>query len=169
MHPAVRTHVARSLADWLATVPHDRGRTPDVLEVGARDVNGGVRDLLPPLATYHGLDIAPGPGVDTVADAADWQPERTYDVVLCLEVLEHAERWAKIVANLAAWTAPGGVLIVTCATHGRAPHSGLDGGPVRDGEHYGNVGAAEVAELLPGCTLTVDPQAGDLYATWRRT
>lgn len=139
-----------------------------VLEIGSHDVNGGVRPLFLGASHYHGIDIAPGPGVDEVADAADWSPTRTYDFVVSTEVLEHAPRWRSILDN--AWDAlsPGGRLIVTCATDPRPPHSAIDGWDVRDGEYYGNVAPAEVVSHIRAWGVTawnveVALDRGDLY------
>lgn len=117
-----------------------------VLEIGSHDVNGSVRPIFREATHYHGIDIAAGPGVDEVADAAQWHAQKTYDVVVSTEVLEHAPRWDLILDNAWEALADGGRLIFTCATNPRAPHSAIDGWAVREGEHYANV--------EPGAVLT---------------
>jgi SAM-dependent methyltransferase len=139
-----------------------------VLEIGSLDVNGSVRPLFPESTCYHGIDLAPGPGVDEVADAADWRSPCSYDVVVSTEVLEHAPRWVDIMTN--AWEAivPGGRLIMTCATDPRPAHSAVDGWDLREGEWYHNVPVADVRSLLDGWqvtswTIEVATDRGDLY------
>lgn len=111
-----------------------------VVELGGRDVNGSVRSLFGD-CEYVTVDVAPGPGVHFVGDAATWQPEpaRTFDTVVCTEVLEHTAVAERICANAHALLEPGGVFIVTAASIGRAPHSAVDGGGLRSGEFYRNV------------------------------
>ena len=118
------------------------------LDIGGRDVNGTPRALWSGV-TWTVLDIAPGPGVDVVADAATWAPDRQYDLVLSTEVFEHAADWPAIVATAYRACRPGGLLVLTMAGPGRPVHSGLDGGPVlHRGEHYGNVSAADLRTVL---------------------
>jgi SAM-dependent methyltransferase len=124
------------------------GRGLAVLEIGSLDVNGGVRDLFDEVVHYHGVDVVDGPGVDEVADAAEWRATRTYDVVVSTEVLEHAPRWRDVITNAWDALAPGGRLIVTCATDPRPPHSAVDGWDLRPGEWYGNVPSEDVIELV---------------------
>lgn len=120
-----------------------------VIEIGSRNINGTVRGLWPH-AAYLGLDITTGPAVDVVADAATWMPDGLCDVVVCCEVLEHAAEWREILRNSAKWLAPHGQMIVTCAAVNRAPHSALDGGPVRPGEHYGGIHVECLRDVLAG-------------------
>ena len=59
------------------------------------------------------------------------------------------------------------------ATEPRAPHSAVDGGPLRHGEYYRNVEPDVLrAQLLTAgaeaVTLHVDRWRGDLYARARR-
>ena len=139
-----------------------------VLEVGSLDINGSVRPLLTGAGTHHGIDLVDGPGVDEVADAADWEPPRTFDLAVSAEVLEHAPRWREILSMLWSAVAPGGRLLVTCAGTGRPPHSAVDGLELRPDEHYANVSPTEVAALVAGWdTHHVDLEwaaaRGDLY------
>lgn len=109
-----------------------------VVEFGSKNINGSVRPLFRD-AEYVGVDVVPGRGVDVVADAADFIPVVQPDCVISCEVLEHAENAQDIVTNAVDILSPGGMVIITCASDGRAPHSAVDGGPLREGEFYRNV------------------------------
>lgn len=129
--------------------------TISVIEIGCRDVNGIVRDLFPH-CRYMGIDLADGPGVDVVCDAADYVPPDLVDMVLCCEVLEHAERWQAVLLAAASWLRPGGRLIITCAGPGRPPHSAVDGGDLQPGEYYWNLATWELIDALAGTGIVVD-------------
>jgi hypothetical protein len=117
-----------------------------VIELGSRDINGSVRGLFAACAPpYIGVDLIAGPGVDVVADAAAFVPAVKVHTVVCCEVLEHTAEAAAIFAQIGQMIATDGIVIVTCATTGRAPHSARDGGPLRPGEFYRNCSGAEVA------------------------
>lgn len=146
------------------TIPRLALSPRTVVEIGSRDVNGSVRHLFPG-TTYTGLDVLPGPGVDIIADGADWLPADPVDLVLCLETLEHTPHPHRVVANALGMLRPSGGLIVTAATEPRAPHSGIDGGPLRAGEYYGNVDAGALLDLLSGCSsfaVEVERACGDV-------
>lgn len=149
MHAAAHDYVARQLA-------HEHPFTC-VVEVGGRDINGGVTHLLR-LAEhgwYWSIDLEPGPGVDEVADARAWSPPPQHDpeLVLCCEVLEHAPDPAGVVKAMASWLRPGGLLLVTAAGPGRAVHSGHHGGPLAPGEYYGNVDPDDLTRWLEDAGL----------------
>ncbi len=161
MHEQVFTWVAARVADRAASAAA-------VLEIGSLDINGSVRPLFPGATHYHGLDLVAGDGVDEVADASTWTPPRTYDVVVSAEVLEHAPTWREILEMMWSATAPGGLLLMTCATDPRPPHSAVDGWDVRDGEYYANVAAGDVRAMAAAWSarrwsVTVARDRGDLY------
>ncbi len=125
-----------------------------VLDIGGRDLNGNTRGLFPNASPYHVLDLREGKGVDYIADAATWDFRSAglgpYDLVLCTETFEHAEKWREIIATAWAVLRPGGWLVFTCAGPGRPPHSGVEAvwGLIGD-EWYANVSADEIrGELL---------------------
>jgi SAM-dependent methyltransferase len=142
MHEGAYKFVEATVATWPP-------RT-SVIELGSRTVagdwpySGPVRPMFGD-ARYLGVDITQGPNVDVVADAAnfpkvlDWLPFTPVDTVVCCETLEHTEEAEAICANAHRLLMPGGVFIVTTAGIGRAPHSAVDGGPLRNGEFYRNV------------------------------
>lgn len=125
-----------------------------VLDIGGRNINGSVRDLFPAADPYIALDIREGYGVDIVADAASWTPDRAYDVVVCTEVFEHTHVWPQICATAYTALRAGGQLILTMAGPGRQPHSAVDGASIRDGEYYANVDPAELERVLKECGFT---------------
>lgn len=133
-------------------------------------MNGSPR-LLFPNARYVVVDRVAGQDVDVIADAVAWRPEEPVDLVLSVEVLEHATDPSGLVR--AAWESlrPGGYLIVTCATDPRAPHSGVDGGPLHGDEYYLNVAPESLKEWLDpweDVVTEVHLDRGDLYACARR-
>lgn len=118
-----------------------------VVEVGSRDINGTIRNLVS-ADTYVGIDLEDGPGVDVVGDCRLWEPPWKASLVICAEVLEHSPWPAQVVEACVYYLRPGGRLIVTCAGPGRAPHSGHDGGPDVEGEHYANIDPADLEKWL---------------------
>jgi predicted SAM-dependent methyltransferase len=140
MNEACRLQVAR----LLERLPEPKR----IIEFGSRDVNGNVRDLLPKGAEYIGVDSLPGPNVDVVADAAGYEPPWHPDLVLCLNTLEHAPLAPIIIGNAWRILAAGGSLLLSWPDTTWPPHSAIDGGPLRDGEHSHNVTPEELAALL---------------------
>jgi len=138
-----------------------------VLEVGSYNVNGAARQVAPPGATWLGLDLRPGPGVDIVTDARAYDGAGQYDLVVCAETLEHCADHAGIIACAARALRPGGLLILTAATALRVPHND-DGYPLRPGDVWCPVQADELAWLLRDWTdVEIVLNADDIYATAR--
>jgi SAM-dependent methyltransferase len=96
-----------------------------VIEVGSQGEGGRLRKLLAPFgaASYTGIDIFPGDGVDVVCDVND-APGRIppADVVVSTEMLEHVENWRGAVRSMKALTRPGGWLLVTTRSEGFRRH-----------------------------------------------
>ncbi|WP_394821071.1 class I SAM-dependent methyltransferase [Pendulispora albinea] len=89
-----------------------------------------------PFASFHVLDLETAPLA------------RTFDAVICTEVIEHIENQAAAMRNLAQMVAPGGHLIVTCPTgkvHATERHFG----------HVRHPRPQELAGLLEGAGLEV--------------
>lgn len=162
MHPAALSYVS-------AHVPC---LADSILDFGSRNINGSARSVTR-ARKYVGVDIAPGDGVDVVGDAALVALGRTFDAVVCAEVLEHADdqTCAGIVANAYAHLNPGGVFVATMAGLSREPHSAVDGGPVRAGEFYRNVDRDLLASWLTAAGFVefeIDERRADIRCTARK-
>lgn len=148
-----------------------------ILEFGSRNINGTVRSILHAVDWYKGIDLEAGPDVDEVVDAVFFRLSSALpraDLLVCCEVLEHAPNVEGVIASMSANLDLDGQFIITCATDPRTPHSGADGGPLRDGEHYANVDPHELSGLLGQHDLLIEQievhdDRGDLYVSGVRT
>lgn len=100
----------------------------NVIEVGSMDVNGSVRPLFESYKPkrYLGVDISPGPGVDVVCNAEkllDVFEPNSFDLVISTEMLEHVRDWQKVISNLKALAAPGGIIYISTRSRGFAYHA----------------------------------------------
>lgn len=163
MHTAARHFIETALNDFGPI-------TGEVVEFGSRDANGGVRDLFPNARSYFGIDVADGEGVDMVGDAARWQPKQAYACVISTETFEHTMQWREMLRIAALALAPDGIMLITCATGSRPPHSATipDSRP-SPGEYYGNVREQDFRQAAEavGLKVAVTINHNDLYAVCR--
>ena len=144
MHNAAMEFIYSSFHNW-----KDDRTDLNVLEIGSLDINGSVRPMFKPFqSNYLGIDMQEGPGVDIVVDAAKFINFEAYDVIVCAEVFEHTPMWPQIIQNSYNNLVDGGIFIATMAGEGRHPHSAIDEKPIRDWEHYSNIGWWELQQTL---------------------
>lgn len=73
----------------------------DILEIGSLNVNGSVREFFN--CSYTGIDMRGGKDVDIVINAHDLMDKfepKTFDFVMCLETLEHDDKFWLTIANM---------------------------------------------------------------------
>lgn len=133
---------------FVREIVHWRPKRQYVIDLGGRNVNGTCRDLFPKDCRYVSVDLVDGVGVDVVADAAEYTPRGLPDTILCLEMLEHTARAADVIKNAHSILGADGILIVTVPIDPYEPHSAIDGGPLRDGEYYGNIELTDMMQWL---------------------
>lgn len=128
------------------------------LDVGAGGPLGDAVRRLFPWVAWTTVDWNPDTEPDVATDLSvmrlpEQLPAEGFPVVLCTEVLEHVPGWRMLVSNCVRLVAPGGHLVLTCAGPEREPHSAVDGGPLREGEHYANVDPHELSGHLLQLTV----------------
>lgn len=107
--------------------------TPDkvqgkrIVDVGACDFNGSIRPLLESYgpSEYVGIDIIPGPCVDKVMDANNLVQEfgpGAFDIVVCMEMMEHTPDWRKSLSAIKGVCRPGGLIVMTSPSLGHPYH-----------------------------------------------
>lgn len=93
-----------------------------VLGIGTFDVCG-TEDAYFDDCEYAGLDLGPGPGVDIVCPAQEYDaPDSSYDTIISCECFEHNPYYKETLQNSVRLLKSGGMLIFTCATTGRPVH-----------------------------------------------
>jgi SAM-dependent methyltransferase len=139
-----------------------------VLEVGARDVNGSLRSWIESLdpASYFGVDILPGTGVDRIGRVevllADEGPDR-FDLIIATEVVEHVHDWRAAFDNMKAVLKPQGLLLLTT----RSPGFPLHGYP----SDYWRYEASDIGQILADCiveALERDPSEPGVFVLARK-
>jgi SAM-dependent methyltransferase len=146
-------------------------REVSVLEVGSRNVNGTVRIYFDG-CDYYGIDCLPGELVEEVCLAREFSPHRTFDTVICTEMLEHDPHTAESLLNVVGrLLRPGGLIVITAAgpargEHGTTKTDGEQFGP--DPEYYRSVTVDDLHDHLDPWCLFVSVRYGnsgkDVYA-----
>jgi SAM-dependent methyltransferase len=160
--------VHRSVQQWVPSTLAQVGvEGATVLEVGSYDFNGSVRPAVERLgvASYLGVDQAPGPRVDRVCDAADLSELGEFHVVISTEMLEHVQAWQPVMHSLAGAVKPGGWLVLTTRSVGFPYHAYPD-----DFWRYSIDGLTAIYAAL-GFTeiaVTSDPQCPGVFGVARK-
>ncbi|RXH06467.1 methyltransferase domain-containing protein [Bradyrhizobium guangzhouense] len=91
-----------------------------VVEIGAMNVNGTLRDACPVGAFYVGLDVESGPGVDVVVQAGAAFPVKSEiaDIVVASSVLEHDNFFWLTFLEMIRVLKPGGALYISAPSNG---------------------------------------------------
>lgn len=108
-------------------LPPDRIHGKRVIDVGACDFNGSIRPLFESYgaAEFLGIDMIPGPSVNRVINAddlAETYGDNSFDVIVCLETMEHSRYWRKTLSNMKRILKPGGYIVITAPAPGYHYH-----------------------------------------------
>lgn len=96
-----------------------------ILEIGSLDINGGVRHFFTDAKKYIGIDMQVGRGVDIVLNAHDIKDrfeKSSFDIVICLETLEHDNGFWITLANINYVLKEGGFFLCSTPTLGFPYH-----------------------------------------------
>lgn len=91
-----------------------------IVDVGAQDVNGSLRQFSPEGATYVGVDFAKGSGVDIIINDPYSLPfeDESVDVIVCSSVFEHSDFFWLLYLECLRILKPSGLLYVNAPSNG---------------------------------------------------
>ena len=93
-----------------------------VVDIGAQNVNGSLKDVCLPAMQYVGVDFVPGNGVDIVLDENNpYQlpfEDASLDVVVCSSVFEHSEFFWLLFLEILRVLKPSGLLYLNVPSNG---------------------------------------------------
>lgn len=96
-----------------------------MLDVGSMDINGNNRQFFYQPERYVGIDIAEGPNVNMVISSGEPFPvhfDEFFDAVISTECMEHNKDYSKTMNEMWRALKPGGLMIMTMASHKRPEH-----------------------------------------------
>jgi SAM-dependent methyltransferase len=152
-----------------------------VLDVGAGDINGNSRTLFED-AEYHGNDVMAAPNVTIVSATKDLPfPDAFFDTIVSSECFEHDPTYRESLQKMVKMLRPGGLLLFTCASTGRAEHGtrrttpqdcyATMAGLEEFQDYYKNLDEQDIREALGGDLSAIfsshrcyyNPRSHDLY------
>jgi SAM-dependent methyltransferase len=91
-----------------------------VVDIGAQDVNGSLRELCPPQLAYTGVDFVAGKGVEVVLTDPYKLPfeDGSVDVVVTSSVFEHSELFWLSFLEVLRILKPGGLFYLNAPSNG---------------------------------------------------
>ncbi|MBC7488883.1 MAG: glycoside hydrolase family 99-like domain-containing protein [Glaciimonas sp.] len=100
-----------------------------IVDVGAQDVNGSLKQYSPVNANYVGVDFAEGKGVDIVITDPYNLPFKTgtIDAVVCSSVFEHSEFFWLLFQECLRVIKPNGLIYVNAPSNGMIHRYPIDG------------------------------------------
>lgn len=102
------------IRDFWAAHPELQGA--DILDVGARNINGSVKDFIQGYGSFTGTDFIDGKDVDIVVNNHDLDKrfdKESFDFITCCETLEHDVNFWTTVRNLRLLLKKKGWLLIT--------------------------------------------------------
>lgn len=162
----------RQFCEKVKKIVPDHFENKRVLDVGSLDINGNNRYLFNN-CEYLGLDVGEGKNVDVVSKAHEYNPEGKFDTIISTEMLEHDKYYKESLRNMFRLLNSGGLLLLTCATTGRAEHGTnrtrpQDAPLIEWGDYYKNLTEDDIRESLDldlflEYYFEVNNQSKDLY------
>jgi len=148
-------------------------RASRVVEVGSLNINGSVRQFFEQPVFYVGCDLGPGPGVDIVCRGHKLPfTNNKFDVAISCECFEHDKHWQLTFQRMIDLVKPGGLVVFSCATTGRAEHGTTKSAPYDapfTNDYYKNLteqdfsDAFDLKKWFPEHEFGVNEQSYDLY------
>lgn len=131
-----------------------------VLEIGALDVNGDVREPFED-CIFTGIDWTAGKNVDIVVPAKETEfDNEVFDVMLSVNHLEHDPDWEQSIGHNLPALKRGGLILLRWAGMGSSPH-----GPQFDphgAQGYYPKSMPQVIEFLKGKGIDIITEYGDM-------
>ena len=164
-HPNQMTFVARMQQHF-----PDYFTNRKVLEIGSLNINGSVRQFFSG-CDYLGVDLGPGADVDLICNGHELDfPDRSFDTVISCECLEHDIYWEQTFLKMCELS--DGLVIMSCATTGRAEHGTTKTSPEAapfTNDYYQNLTAQDFRDnfdlinLFKDFGFEVNEESHDLY------
>lgn len=104
------------ILDFVKELQEKHGEFSHILDVGSRNINGSVKDVLTGYQTFTGVDFIEGKDVDIVMnghDIGDELPGGHYDLITCCETFEHDVEFWKTLDGMRKLLKAGGYLLIT--------------------------------------------------------
>jgi SAM-dependent methyltransferase len=91
-----------------------------ILDVGSMNVNGSLREAAPPTASYIGVDVTPGRGVDLVLEDPYRLPfvDAEFDLIVSASCFEHAEFFWETFLEMCRIVKPTGFIYLSVPSIG---------------------------------------------------
>ena len=143
-----------------------------ILEIGSLNINGTIRDFFL-TEDYVGVDVAPGKGVDVVAQGQELTyPDNSFDVCVSSECFEHNPYWMETFENMVRMSSR--LVVFTCASEGREEHGTTATTPqdspfTLEWDYYRNLteqdfrDALDIDSMFQEHSFEYNPHSCDLY------